>query len=100
MGCPSIPFLSLQYPFRPVFARAADGFQEKCGSRQSPPGRALPSEQRGLVFFCLLEEIVVKWRKTKEVWEVDMDTLGFFIFMDEMEKGSQEQEDDDEEESD
>ena len=29
-----------------------------------------------------------------------MDTLGFFIFMDEMEKGSQEQEDDDEEESD
>ena len=64
----------------------------------SGEGSAVGTERAG--FFCLLEEIVVKCRKTKEVWEVDMDTLGFFIFMDEMEKGSQEQEDDDEEESD
>ncbi len=43
---------------------------------------------------------MIQWRKSQEVNTMDMDTLGFFIFMDEMEKESQEQEDSDEDDSD
>ena len=51
-------------------------------------------------FSCwFFEENMVQWKKSQEGITMDMDTLGFFIFMDEMEKKSQEQEDRDEDEA-